>query len=179
MQAVKAQPDLVRAFIDLMQAQPALRQRLRLVLVGDGPLRAPCEALLREAGISDLAWFAGERSDVADVMRGLDCFVLPSIAEGISNTILEAMASALPVLATAVGGNADLVADGRTGLLVPAGDAQAMATALAALALDPARAVAMGQAGRREVEARFSLAAMVKAYEGVYDGLLRRAVDHE
>jgi len=179
MQAVKAQTELVRAFIQLLCAQPALRQRLRLVLVGDGPLRASCEALLREAGISDLAWFAGERSDVADVMRGLDCFVLPSIAEGISNTILEAMASALPVLATAVGGNADLVADGRTGLLVPAADAQAMAAALATLALDPARAVAMGQAGRREVETRFSLAAMVAAYEGVYNGLLRRAADHE
>ena len=87
----------------------SLRERLRLVMVGDGPLRAEAQAVLDAAGVGDLAWLPGERADVPDVMRGLDCFVLPSLAEGISNTILEAMASGLPVLATAVGGNAELV----------------------------------------------------------------------
>jgi len=172
MQTVKAQPLLARAFVQALREQPALRQRLRLVLVGDGALRAECEAVLREADALALAWLPGERSDVPDVMRGLDCFVLPSLAEGISNTILEAMSCALPVIATDVGGNADLVQHGASGDIVPAGDVPALAQALLRYAADPQRAAAAGRAGRRIVEARFSLAAMVAAYEQVYDGLL-------
>lgn len=174
MQSVKAQTVLAEAFVQALQRQPALRERLRLVLVGDGPLRAQAQAILQQAGVADLAWLPGERTDVPDVMRGLDCFVLPSLAEGISNTILEAMSSGLPVLATAVGGNADLVDDGRTGVIVPAGDPGAMATALAQLAGDPQAAAAMGQAGRQAVLQRFSLQAMVASYEALYDRLLGR-----
>jgi glycosyltransferase involved in cell wall biosynthesis len=140
-------------------------------MVGDGPLRAPAQALLDEAGLGELAWLPGERSDVPAVMRGLHCFALPSLAEGISNTILEAMACGLPVLATAVGGNADLLRAGETGLLVPAADPQAMAEAMVGLARDPARADAMGRAGRARVEQCFSMAAMVKTYQSVYDQL--------
>jgi sugar transferase (PEP-CTERM/EpsH1 system associated) len=174
MLTVKAQPVLVQAFINALREQPALRQRARLVLVGEGPLRGECEALLRQAGMADLAWFAGERADVPDVMRGLDCFALPSLAEGISNTILEAMASALPVLATRVGANAELVQDGSTGLVVPAGDAAALAAGIVRLAASPERAVAMGREGRASVERRFSLQAMVLAYQGVYEQVLQR-----
>ncbi len=174
MQAVKAQTLLAQAFVMALQQAPGLRARMRLVLAGDGPLRAQCEALLQEAGASDLAWLAGERSDVPDVMRGLDCFVLPSLAEGISNTILEAMASGLPVIATAVGGNADLVTEGATGDMVPAGDPQALASAMIRLAQDPSRAQAWGRAGRQRIEARFGLQAMVATYETVYDRLLGR-----
>jgi len=173
MQTVKDQPTLVRAFVRALELEPALRQRLRLVLVGDGALRPACEALLAEAGAADLAWLAGERTDVPDVMRGLHAFALPSLAEGISNTILEAMASALPVLATAVGGNADLVAAGRTGLIVPPADAEAMAHSLLRLAADPAQAAAMGRAGRTVVIERFSLQAMVDAYQAVYERVRR------
>ena len=108
-------------------------------------------------------------------MRGLDCFVLPSLAEGISNTILEAMASGLPVLATDVGGNPDLVAAGRTGLLVPAGDDAALAAALLQLAGDPAAAAAMGRVGRVHVEQEFSLQVMVAAYQSLYERLLYQA----
>ena len=72
-------------------------------MVGDGSLRAECQAILQQGGVDHLAWLPGARDDVPDVMRGLDCFVLPSLAEGISNTILEAMACGLPVLATRVG----------------------------------------------------------------------------
>jgi sugar transferase (PEP-CTERM/EpsH1 system associated) len=174
MLTVKAQPVLVQAFINALREQPALRERARLVLVGEGPLRSECEALLRQAGMADLAWFAGERADVPDVMRGLDCFALPSLAEGISNTILEAMASALPVLATRVGANAELVQDGSTGLVVPAGDAAALAAGIVRLAASPERAVAMGREGRASVERRFSLQAMVLAYQGVYEQVLQR-----
>ena len=175
MQAVKDQPTLVRAFLRALELQPALRSDMRLVLVGDGPLRAQCLSLLDAAGAADLAWLPGERSDVPALMRGLHCFVLPSMAEGNSNTILEAMASGLPVIATRVGGNADLVADGATGLLVPAADTEALAQALSVLAGARARAADMGRAGRATVEARFSLQAMVAAYRDLYDHHIARA----
>jgi glycosyltransferase involved in cell wall biosynthesis len=105
-------------------------------------------------------------------MRGLDCFVLPSLAEGISNTILEAMASGLPVLATDVGGNAELVVQGETGEIVPAANVEALAHGLLRMTGDAARAARMGRAGRVLVESRFSLPAMVAAYQGQYDLLL-------
>ena len=172
MQAVKDQTLLARAFIRALETAPALKARLRLVMVGEGPLRAEALGLLEGAGLADLAWLPGERNDVPEVMRGLDCFVLPSLAEGISNTILEAMATGLPVIATRVGGNAELVVEGRTGELVPAGDADALAAAIVRYAGEPARARAAGRAGRAEVERRFSMEAMISAYRGLYDRLL-------
>jgi glycosyltransferase involved in cell wall biosynthesis len=117
----------------------------------------------------------GERHDIPELLRGLDTFVLPSIAEGISNTILEAMASGLPVIATAVGGNPELVCEGVTGTLVTPSDIDAMARAIVAQAESPEQSRAAGRAGRAEVESRFSMAAMVGAYQGLYDRLLSRA----
>ena len=172
MQTVKHQTLLARAFVRMLALAPDLRERARLVLVGEGPLRAEAQAVLDAGGAADLAWLPGERGDVPEVMRGLDCFVLPSLAEGISNTILEAMACGLPVIATAVGGNPELVAAGRSGELVPADDVDAMAQALLQMARDPLRARAFGAAGREDVERRFSLQAMVAAYQGVYDRAL-------
>ncbi len=172
MQTVKAQTVLARAFVRALQIEPTLRDRLRLVMVGEGPLRAEVQASLATAGVGDLAWLPGERSDVPDVMRGLDCFVLPSLAEGISNTILECMASGLPVLATDVGGNAELVVVGSTGDIVPTGDVEALAAGLICMAAQPARSAAMGQAGRARVEQKFSLPAMVGAYQELYDRML-------
>ena len=119
MQTVKDQTMLAQAFVQAMASAPQLKASLRLVMIGDGPLRGQAQAILDQAGLGDLAWLPGERSDVADIMRGLHAFALPSLAEGISNTILEAMASALPVIATAVGGNADLVQQPDTGSIVP------------------------------------------------------------
>jgi sugar transferase (PEP-CTERM/EpsH1 system associated) len=172
MQRVKAQTVLAQAFVRALQIEPTLRHRLRLVMVGEGPLRAEAQAALAAAGVGDLTWLPGERSDVPDVMRGLDCFVLPSLAEGISNTILECMATGLPVLATDVGGNAELVVAGTTGDIVPAGDVEALATGLIRMAADPARSAAMGRAGRARVEQNFSLPAMVGAYQDLYDRML-------
>ena len=116
----------VSASAQALALAPHLKAKMRLVMVGEGPLRAEAQGLLDVAGVGSLAWLPGERADVPEVMRGLDCFVLPSLAEGISNTILEAMASGLPVLATDVGGNAELVGSA-TGELVPSGDAEALA----------------------------------------------------
>jgi len=176
MAAVKNQPLLARAFVQACRRDAAFAAAARLVMVGDGPLRAQTHAVLQAADASAAAWLPGERADVPDVMRTLDCFVLPSLAEGISNTILEAMASGLPVVATAVGGNAELVADGRTGLVVPNGDVPAMADALLTLWRNQAQAAAMGQAGRADVEQRFSLQAMVAAYQNLYDQQIASAV---
>jgi sugar transferase (PEP-CTERM/EpsH1 system associated) len=172
MQTVKAQTVLAQAFIRALQLRPGLRDRLRLVMVGEGPLRAEAQALLDSAGVGHLAWLPGERSDVPNVMRSFDCFVLPSLAEGVSNTILECMASGLPVLATHVGGNAELVMSGTTGELVAAGNVEALAEGLLLLSADPARALSMGRAGRARVEQHFSLPAMVGAYQALYDRLL-------
>jgi sugar transferase (PEP-CTERM/EpsH1 system associated) len=174
MAAIKAQTFLVDGFIAALRARPELADRLRLVLVGNGPLRTACAQRLEAAGLAHLAWLAGERADVPNVMRSLDCFVLPSQAEGISNTILEAMASALPVLATRVGGNPELVDDGVTGALVNFGDVAALAGRLQAWAAEPARARALGEAGRQRVAREFSLPAMVGRYEDLYDRLLAR-----
>ncbi len=175
MQTVKDQPTLARAFVRALALRPELKERMRLVMVGKGPLRAESLAILDAAGVADLAWLPGERSDVPEIMRGLQCFVLPSLAEGISNTILEAMASALPVIASDVGGNAELVSHGRTGEIVPAADPQALARSLVRLAVAPEVASAMGRSGRSDVETRFSLQAMVAAYQNLYTQQLRAA----
>lgn len=172
MQTVKAQPLLASAFVRALEVAPVLRDCLRLVMVGEGPLRSKALAILAQAGLAEMAWLPGERADVPDVMRGLDAFALPSLAEGISNTILEAMAAKLPVLATRVGGNAELVAEGQTGLLVPAGDVEAMAKGIVDLASNPRQAHAMGAVGRRRVVEQFSLPAMVDTYRKLYDRLL-------
>lgn len=172
MQTVKAQPLLARAFVLALAMAPELRQRLRLTLVGDGPLRAEAQSVLEAAGVSSLAWLPGERTDIPEVMQSLNAFVLPSLTEGISNTILEAMACGLPVLATRVGGNDELVDPGVTGELVAAGNVEEMARGLIALAANPDRAAAQGRAGRQRAEQSFSLATMVRSYAGVYERLL-------
>ena len=175
MHGIKNQTLLARAFVQALQFNPALRNRLRLVMVGDGPLRMECQAILASAGVSDCTWLPGERSDVPELMRGFDGFVLPSLNEGVSNSILEAMATGLPVIATAVGGNPELVADGKTGLLVASNQPEALARALCRLAQQPEEAARMGAAGRVTVEQQFSLQAMVGAYQGLYDLALGRA----
>jgi len=113
------------------------------------------------------------------LLQGLDCFVLPSLAEGVSNTILEAMASGLPVVATRVGANAELVDDGLTGALVSAADSDALARAIVAYFDDPASAKHHGRAARQRAESRFSLERMVERYHRLYSELVREgAVSH-
>lgn len=175
MQPVKDQTTLVRAFIRALELAPELVGKARLVMVGDGPLRKDCQDLLKAADLEEYAWLPGERNDVAVIMGSLNCFVLPSLAEGISNTILEAMASGLPVIATDVGGSGELVVDGETGKLVPPDDSDAMARAIVEYAKQPASALRAGQAGRLLVEQQFSLDAMVGNYQQLYDGLTERA----
>ncbi len=171
LQTVKDQLNLVRA-VAIARAQGEAGARLRLVIAGDGPQRAEVEAEVAASGIGDITWLAGARSDVPEVMRALDIFALPSQAEGISNTILEAMASGLPVAATDVGGNAELVAAGETGALVPAQDPHAMAQALLRYTADAALRQSHGTAGRQRVERSFSIDNMVERYTRLYQSLL-------
>lgn len=172
MQAVKSPLDLARAFVALRDRMPEVFPRLRLAMIGDGPLRAEVHDFLEQAGVADQAWLPGAREDIPDCLRALDLFVLPSLAEGICNTILEAMATGLPVIATDVGGNPDLVQPGVTGTLVPAGDPGAMADALMAYPDDSERTAREGAAARARAEAEFSMDAMVTGYMGVYDRVL-------
>ena len=172
LQAVKDQLNLVRAFSHWRKSGSETAKRARLVLVGDGPLRGQVEALLAATGVQDAVYLAGARNDVPAWMAAMDCFVLPSQAEGISNTLLEAMACALPVVATDVGGNGELVVDGETGWL--ANDPVAMAGAMSRLADDPGMRKRMAVAARARAESQFSLDAMVEAYLAVYDRMLAR-----
>ncbi|MDY0045850.1 MAG: TIGR03088 family PEP-CTERM/XrtA system glycosyltransferase [Thauera propionica] len=174
LQAVKDQLNLVRALAVARERGGATGEKLRLAIAGDGPLRPAVEEEIRRHRLSDAVWLAGERRDVPEVMRGFDVFALPSKAEGISNTILEAMSSGLPVVATAVGGNAELVSESKTGALVPAEDPAAMADALLCYASDAALRHRHGQAGRLKVEQSFSLAGMVARYTDLYERLLRQ-----
>ena len=171
MEAIKDPVALARAFAAARRGGGA-GARLRLVMVGDGGERAAVERALAAGGARGAAWLAGARDDVAELMRAFDVFVLPSRAEGISNTILEAMATGLPVIATRVGGNPELVEEGITGTLVPPRDAQALAAALARYAGDPVLREEQGRAARERAELRFSIAHMVRRYESLYGRML-------
>jgi sugar transferase (PEP-CTERM/EpsH1 system associated) len=175
LQSVKDQVTLAEAFARAVRSDPS--GRMRLVMVGDGPLKARVEQALERARCRHLAWLPGERSDVAEILRGLDCFVLPSLAEGISNTILEAMATGLPVIATRVGGNPELIEDALTGRLVPPANSEAMAHGIVDYFTDPAMARRHGRAARQAAVKRFSLERMIDDYVSLYDGLLARRTD--
>lgn len=174
MQVVKDHANLARAFVQAVTDDTEARRRMRLVIIGDGPERGEVERILRQAGVQSLVWLAGDRSDVPQLLAGFDLFVLPSRAEGVSNTILEAMATGLPVLATRVGGNPELVDEGVTGRLVPAADSAALAAALLGYLRDPALGRAQGRAGRVQVERQFSLERMLADYDALYTRLLAR-----
>lgn len=175
LQSIKDQVLLAQAFVRALELQPNARARMRLVVAGEGELRAPMEQVLQQAGVADLAWLPGSRNDIPQILRGLNSFVLPSRAEGISNTLLEAMATALPVIATDVGGNGELIDDGVTGRLVPSRDVETMARALLDDFNDTPAAARRGLAARAAVERRFSLDSMVAEYADLYERLLLQA----
>jgi len=141
----------------------------QVIIVGDGPTRQALESQARELGISESVRFLGGQADVRPALRAMDVFVLPSREEGMSNAILEAMAAARPVVATDVGGNGEILADGRTGVLVPGGDCDAMATAILALVHDGDSGRRLGSAAREDVTARFGARASVARLERLYE----------
>lgn len=170
-QAVKNHVALIDAFIHLLTLLPQEKARLRLAIVGDGPELPALREKVAAAGIADLAWLPGARTDIADIMRGFSLFALSSIAEGTPVTILEAMSTGLPVVATRVGGIPEVVLDGQTGAIVPTGDPTAMANALAGYIRQPELIAQHGAAGRARIEQKYSMAAMLAAYTQLYGRL--------
>ncbi len=155
----------------LLAAFAALRGAGRdadLVVVGDGPLRADLERDAERLGIAADVRFLGDRADVLGVLAALDVFVLPSRTEGMSNALLEAMAAAHPVVATAVGGTPEVVSDGASGLLVPPDDPVAMRRAIERVLADAVLRARLGAAARQTVEARYGAKSMVRRLEAVY-----------
>ncbi|TWT82759.1 Glycogen synthase [Planctomycetes bacterium CA13] len=141
-----------------------------LDIVGDGQQRQSLEALTRSLMLQDAIRFCGESDRVSDQLASASMSVLPSLTEGISLTLLEAMATGLPVVACSVGGNPEVVSDQETGILVPPGDPQALAEAMLRLHRDPALAERYGDAGRLRAEKMFCVRKMVRAYESLYSG---------
>ena len=166
---VKDHANLLAA-IARLKAQGA---QFKLLIVGDGPLRADLEAMALANGLGDTVQFLGARADAHLVLAAMDVYVSSSESEGLSNTIIEAMATGLPVVATRVGGADELVDEGVTGRLVPAQNPDALAGGLAELLRDTARRTRYGTAGRQRAEHEFSLRHMVSGYEAIYRGLGR------
>jgi sugar transferase (PEP-CTERM/EpsH1 system associated) len=170
---VKDQASLLRA-LALLRDQGLT---FKAIIAGTGRLREELEALAAQLRL-DSVRFLGNRDDVDVVMGAFDVFVLSSLSEGLSNTILEAMATGLPVVATRVGGADELVQEDRTGILVPAGEPPALADAILRLARDPACRLRMGGAGRMRAETFFSLDGMIRDYENLYVGLAAQRSRH-
>jgi sugar transferase (PEP-CTERM/EpsH1 system associated) len=160
---VKDHEGLIQAFARVPQDGPVL-----LVLVGDGPLRGRLATVVSRLDLQDRIRILGDRDDIPLLLRSFDVFVLPSVGEGVSNALLEAMATGLPVVATQVGGNQELVQDGVTGRLVEARCPEALAAVITAYLKNTELARRHGAAGRARVEREFSLTRMLAAYEELY-----------
>jgi glycosyltransferase involved in cell wall biosynthesis len=146
----------------------------QLDLIGDGPARAQVVGLLNELRLEKIVHLRGTRDDVPAWLAEADMFLLSSVSEGICLTVLEAMAAGLPVIATDVGGNREIVDDGKTGRLVPARNPEAMATAIIAMCENTLLSREMGRLGHELVLSRFNVRTMVAQYETMYHELLGR-----
>ena len=160
---------LVDAFISLAQSGVTGTERMRLAMVGDGPLQNEIGERLRSAGLQDKAWLPGVRSDVAEILRSLDCFVLPSLSEGTSCTLQEAMATGLPIVVTDVGGNAELLEHGACGALVPSGDVEALKAQLFALVHGAGREQAA--TALKSAHQHHSLSTVIRQYRHLFLGM--------
>lgn len=165
---IRAMPAIVRQFPDVLFA-----------FLGDGRLRAALEEQCRSAGIADAVRFLGYDKDVAGFLNSIDIFVLPSLYEGLPLAVIEASAAGLPIVATAVDGTPEVVVDGETGLLVPAGDPDALVGPILSLLKDPARGERLGRAAARRARENFGLSSQIRATEEIYARLGRKGVRAE
>jgi sugar transferase (PEP-CTERM/EpsH1 system associated) len=143
-----------------------------LILIGDGSLRTELENLTADLGLQDLIKFLGARSDIPELLSILDVFVLSSVNEGLSLTLIEACAAGKPIVATNVGGNAEIVEHEGNGLLVPSDQPEALAKAVLEILTDKTKARLMGEFGRKKFEKEFTLDIMVKRYEALYNSCI-------
>ena len=155
---------LLRAVAIIRETFPSFR----LEIAGDGACMADLQATARELGVEDHALFLGQVRDVRALLEGASLFVLPSLTEGVSLTLLEAMACGLPVVATRVGGTPEVVVDGETGLLVSPTSPAELAQAILNLLQDPERSRQMGVKARQRIEQYFDIRHMVSKYEAIY-----------
>ena len=167
--AYKGHADLLHALAGIKQALPA---GWVVLLVGSGREEASLHRLGEALTLEPHIRYLGRRDDVPRILGAADIGVLSSHEEGFSNSVLEGMAAGLPMVVTDVGGNAEAVVDGETGLVVSARDREALGAAILTLAQDERKRRQMGEAGRRRVEARFSLNACVARYTALYRGLI-------
>ena len=163
--SIKNHPMMIRA---LKQVHASLPDTT-LLIVGDGPEMSRLKRLSHELGVSDRVVFAGMRNDAQRFYRIMDVFLLTSYSEGTAMTLLEAMAAGVPCLATAVGGNPEIVADGKTGFIVPSDDATALAGRIGDVLKDDSLRASLGRGGRRRFEERFTVQKMVTAYQKLYE----------
>ena len=168
--AEKDFPTLIRAIPEVVAQVPDFR----LQIVGDGPERHRLESLTSELGMGQYIQFLGERTDVPQLLREAGFFVTASLTEGISLTLLEAMAVGLPIVATAVGGNPEIVLPGTTGYLCPSADPKALADSIVKLCRQPKDWLRMGRAGRERVVDHFDVRRMARDYEQLYRELGKR-----
>jgi len=169
---VKDQLTLVKAFTLLLERKPELKKQLRLLLVGDGSMHEVIQDEVIAQDLVEQVWMPGDRDDIPDLLAMMDIFVLPSLAEGVSNTILEAMASGLAIIATRVGGNLELVEDGENGHLVTPSDPAALADAIDTMFNNPQQLRLAGELSLRRVKESFDWDRAVEEYLAVYDQLL-------
>jgi sugar transferase (PEP-CTERM/EpsH1 system associated) len=164
-------------FASLLAALAKVRlhfRAVRLLLVGEGELRGGLEELAESLGLVDAVTFAGSRSNVAEILAALDVFVLPSLWEGMPNSVMEAMSVGLPVVATAVGGTTEVVVDGQTGILVPPQEPAQLAEAIIRVLRDAEFACELGRMGRERVTSQFQISETVRRTEALYEQLLAR-----
>lgn len=159
--------------IDAARALSAAHASTQILVAGDGPLREEVERRIAGAGLQNVVRLLGVRSDTPELLAAADAFALTSWSEGMSNTILEAMAARRPVVATRVGGNPELVEDGATGMLVSPEDPRELTAALLRLARDPESAERMGSSGRTRAERNFSVSGMIDRYTALYETVTR------
>jgi glycosyltransferase involved in cell wall biosynthesis len=160
-------PLLLEAWTSVARHSPA-----NLILIGPGSERQSLVELATSLGISERVQFVGAVDNPADYLRGADLFVLPSVAEGMSNSLLEAMATALPCVVSGIGGNIDLVSDGQTGRLVSTATPEAWSKTLLELLADPNGARRLGAAARDRIDREFAMPVIVDRYCELYRRLV-------
>ena len=165
---VKGHPTLIAAAGEIAREFP----EARFVLIGDGAMRKDFERQVAELGLSTHFLFLGRRDDVPRILACCDIAVLPSKAEGLPNAVLEYLAVGLPTVATRVGGNAEIIRDGETGLLVSPGDSSAFAQAMLRLLRDPGLRASLARNGREYVASEFSFQKMIGNTDQLYTELL-------
>jgi len=168
---IVARLDPIKNHALLINAMKIVHERIpeaRLIVVGDGPLRGELEQLTSELDLKDVVIFIGERSDVPRILSGLDLFVLSSLSEGMSITLVEAMAAGLPIVVTDVGGNPLLITSGDNGLLVPSNDCKAMNDEITRLLNDRVLSKRLGSEARDRFNAKFTLHKMIEKHREIY-----------